>query len=59
LAHGHACLGEVLLFLGESDEARKNLKIALEGYNNFRGPENILLEKANVLHFVGEVYGNR
>lgn len=48
-----------MLFLGEPDEARKNLKIALEGYNNFRGPEKILLEKANVLHFLGEVYGNR
>ena len=56
LADGHACLGEILLFVGESEEARKNLEIALRGYKDYSGPENILLDKANVFHFLGEAY---
>ena len=59
MADGHACLGEMLLFLGESEEARKNLEIALRGYKDHSGPENILLDKANMLHFLGEAYRNR
>ena len=48
-----------MLFAGESEEARKNLEIALRGYKHHSGPENILLDKANVLHFLGEAYRNR
>ena len=60
LADGHACLGEMLLFVGESEEARKNLEIALRYYKDHSGPQNIiLLDKANVLHFLGEAYRNR
>ena len=59
LADGHACLGEMLLFVGESEEARKNLAIALQGYKDHSGSENMLLDKANVLHFLGEAYRNR
>ena len=59
LADGHACLGEMLLFVGESEEARKNLEIALRGYKDHSCPRNILLDKANVLHFLGEAYRNR
>ena len=59
LADGHACLGEMLLFVGKSEEARKNLGIALRGFKDYCGPENVLLDKANVLHFLGEAYRNR
>ena len=59
MADGHACLGELLLFVGESEEARKNLEIALRGFKDYSGPENALLDKANVLHFLGEAYCNR
>ena len=59
MADGHACLGELLLFVGESEEARKNLEIALRGFKDYSGPENVLLDKANVLHFLGEAYCNR
>ena len=59
LADGHACLGEMLLFVGKSEEARKNLEIALRGFKDYCGPENVLLDKANVLHFLGEAYRNR
>lgn len=59
MADGHACLGEGLLFFGESEEARNNLEIALELYKDYNGPENVQLDVANVLHFLGEAYGNR
>ena len=59
LADGRACLGEMLLFVGKSEEARKNLEIALRGFKDYCGPENVLLDKANVLHFLGEAYRNR
>ena len=59
MADGHACLGEMLLFVGKSEEARKNLEIALRGFKDYCGPENVLLDKANVLHFLGEAYRNR
>ena len=59
LADGYACLGGSLLFFGESEEARKNLEIALARYNDYRGPKNVQLDVANVLHFLGEAYSNR
>ena len=59
MADGHACLGEMLLFVGESEQARKNLEIAFRGFTDYSGPENVLLDRANVLHFLGEAYGNR
>ena len=60
MTDGHACLGEMLLFVGKSEEARKNLEIALRYYKDHSGPQNIiLLDKANVLHFLGEAYRNR
>lgn len=58
-ADGYACLGESLLFFGESEEAKKNLEVALARYKNYRGPENVQLDVANVLHFLGEAYSNR
>jgi len=59
MADGHACLGETLLFFGESEEARNNLEIALAQYKGYEGPANVQLDVANVLHFLGEAYGNR
>ena len=59
MADGHACLGESLLFYGESEEARKNLELALCRYKDYSGQENVQLDVANVLHFLGEAYGNR
>ena len=59
MADGHACLGETLLLFGESEEARNNLEIALAQYKGYEGPANVQLDVANVLHFLGEAYGNR
>ncbi|KAJ7391294.1 hypothetical protein OS493_019426 [Desmophyllum pertusum] len=58
MADGYACLGESLLFSGDSEEARSNLKIALAMYKDYKGPENVQLDLANVLHFLGEAYSN-
>ena len=49
----------MLLFVGEFEQARKHLVIALRGFKDYSGPENVLLDKANVLHFLGEAYRNR
>ena len=59
MADGYACLGESLLFSGDSEEARSHLKIALAMYKDYKGPENVQLDLANVLHFLGEAYSNR
>lgn len=59
MANGHACLGESLLFSGESEEARSHLKTALTLFKDYNGPENVQLDLANVLHFLGEAYSNR
>ena len=59
MADGYACLGGTLLFFGESEEAKKNLEIALARYNDYGAPENVQLDVANVLHFLGEAYSNR
>ena len=59
MANGHACLSERLLFFGESEEARGHLKTALTLLKNYKGPENVQLDLANVLHFLGEAFSNR
>ena len=59
MAEGRACLGGSLLFSGESEEATKQLETALDLYKNYKGPENVQLDLANVLHFLGEAYSNR
>ena len=59
MADGHACLGEMLLFVGEPEQARKNLEIALRGFKDYSRPKHVLLDKANVLHFLGEAYRSR
>ena len=59
MADGYVCLGGSLLFFGESEEGTKNLEIALARYNDYRGPENVQLDVANLLHYLGEAYSNR
>ena len=59
MANGHACLGESLLFYGESENARSHLETAKSLFKNYEGPENVQLDLANVLHFLGEAYSNR
>lgn len=59
MVEGHACLGESLLFSGKSEEATTQLEIALDLYRNYKGSENVQLDLANVLHFLGEAYSNR
>ena len=59
MANGHACLGEGLLIFGRPEEARENLKIALDLFKNYEGQENVQLDLANVWHFLGEAHSNR
>ena len=59
MANGHACLGESLLYFGESVQSESHLKTALRLFKNYKGPDNVQLDLANVLHFLGEVYSNR
>ena len=59
MANGHACLGEGLLIFGKLEEARENLKIALDLFKNYKGQENVQLDLANVCHFLGEAHSNR
>ena len=59
LADGHACLGQMLLFVGKSEEAILNLQFALRGFEDYSSPKSMLLDKANVLHFLGEAYRSR
>lgn len=59
MANGHACLGESLLYSGESEKARSHLETALALFKNYEGPENVQLDLANVLHFFGEACSNR
>jgi len=58
MANGHACLGESLLYSGESAKARSHLETAQSLFKNYKGPENVQLDLANVLHFLGEACSN-
>jgi len=59
MANGHACLGEGLLYFGESVQSESHLKTALRLFKTYKGPDNVQLDLANVLHFLGEAYSNR
>ena len=59
MANGHACLGEGSLIFGRPEEARENLNIAIDLFMDYKGEENVQLDLANVLHFLGEAHSNR
>ena len=59
MANGHACLGVGSLIFNRPEEARKDLKIALDLFKNYEGEENVQLDLANVWHFLGEAHSNR
>ena len=59
MANGHACLGVGSLIFSRPEEARRDLKIALDLFKNYEGEENVQLDLANVWHFLGEAHSNR